>query len=74
MPYFKNADLPERVRKALPAHAQLIYRKAFNAAWKGYADPAKRKRGGSREEVANRVAWAAVKHIYVKKGTRWVKQ
>lgn len=74
MPYFENADLPERIRNALPVHAQLIYRKAFNNAWRQYADAAKRKRGGSREEVANRVAWAAVKRSYEKKGTRWVKQ
>ena len=74
MPYFENADLPERIRKVLPAHAQRIYRKAFNNAWKQYADPAKRKRGGSREEVANRVAWAAVKRVYEKKGMRWVKK
>lgn len=74
MPYLENANLPTRIRKALPAHAQLIYRKAFNNAWKQYADAAKRKRGGSREEVVNRVAWAAVKRVYEKKRTRWVKK
>lgn len=74
MPYAASADLPAPIRKALPAHAQLIYRKAFTNAWRQYADAAKRKRGGTREEVANRVAWAAVKRKYQKRGTRWVRK
>jgi cation transport regulator len=40
-----------------------------------YQNPEKR-RGGKREsaeEVAHRVAWAAVKKKYKKEGTEWVK-
>ena len=63
MPYRINADLPESVRHALPAHAQDIFREAFNAAWEEY---------GGREDTAFRVAWAAVKKRYRKSGDRWI--
>jgi cation transport regulator len=66
MPYDSNDDLPDPVRNVLPEHAQTIYRKAFNNAWDQYADPEDRTRGGTREEAAHRVAWAAVKHEYEK--------
>ncbi|MDI3261757.1 MAG: ChaB family protein [Fulvimonas sp.] len=66
MPYARIADLPESVRRHLPPHAQEIYLEAFNHAWETYADPAKRRGGASREEVAHRVAWAAVEHVYRK--------
>jgi len=72
MPYKTNSDLPEPVRHVLPAHAQDIYREAFNSAWKQYADPLARRDEASREEVAHRVAWSAVKQKYTKKGERWV--
>lgn len=66
MPYFTNEDLPPSVRNHLPDHAQDTYREAFNHAWEHYAsDP-------RQEEVAHRVAWAAVKKTYVKLGTEWV--
>lgn len=66
MPYESNADLPDRVRHGLPPHAQSIYRESFNHAWQTY-------RGDPRhEEIAHRVAWAAVKKLYVKSGARWV--
>lgn len=66
MPYFVNEDLPPAVRRHLPEHAQEIYREAFNHAWEEYAaDP-------RREEIAHRVAWAAVKKRYTKAGTEWV--
>lgn len=55
MPYAINADLPPRVRDHLPEHAQDIFREAFNHAWAQYADDVR------REEIAFRVAWAAVK-------------
>lgn len=57
MPYQKLDDLPESVRDHLPRHAQEIYRAAFNSAWDEY---------NHDEERAFRVAWAAVKHEYVK--------
>jgi cation transport regulator len=66
VPYLHDSDLPESVRRHLPAHAQEIYRKAFNAAWDEY-------RGRQDHEgLAHRVAWAAVKKVYVKQGNEWV--
>ncbi len=66
MPYETNTELPDPVRHSLPQHAQSIYREAFNHAWQTY-------RGDPRhEEIAHRVAWAAVKKLYVKSGGHWV--
>ena len=36
MPYATNDDLPARVRRVLPEHAQDIYRAAFNDAGARY--------------------------------------
>lgn len=72
MPYRSNADLPLDVRNVLPVHAQDIYRAAFNSAWTEYGDPSKRRDNASQEEVAHKVAWAAVKAKYEKKGAVWV--
>lgn len=66
MPYARNEDLPESLRESLPAHAQDIFRAAFNNAWAEYATRS------DREAVAHRVAWAAVKRRYRKAGDRWV--
>lgn len=66
MPYQHTNDLPESVREHLPAHAQEIYRAAYNNAWTEYDDPHRRRSGESREEVAHKVAWAAVKQEYEK--------
>ena len=68
MPYATNDDLPPRIAKTLPPHAQDIFRSAFNSAWVSYGqkDPAR------REEIAHRVAWAAVKTRYRKLSGRWV--
>jgi cation transport regulator len=66
MPYFTTDDLPSSIRNHLPEHAQDIYKEAFNHAWEEYAsDP-------RQEEIAHRVAWAAVKRAYVKIGTAWL--
>lgn len=66
MPYLTNDDLPPSVRSHLPGHGQDIYREAFNHAWDEYAgDP-------RQEEIAHRVAWAAVERVYMKLGDRWV--
>jgi cation transport regulator len=59
MPYATNEDLPAPVRRALPRHAQDIYRAAFNNAFARY--------GAEREAVAHRIAWAAVKRRYVQR-------
>jgi cation transport regulator len=68
MPYFFNADLPAPVRKPLPEHAQDIYRSAFNHAYTAHA-------GESRqEEIAHRIARAAVKRSYVKQADTWVRR
>jgi cation transport regulator len=67
MPYATERDLPLSVSAHLPLHAQEIYRAAFNSAWEEYAD-----RGERREEIAHRVAWAAVKRLFRKQGKDWV--
>lgn len=74
MPYNEIHDLPENIRNILPPHAQDIYREAFNNAFKEYKDPDKRYKGGSKEEVAHRVAWSAVKKKYHKKNNKWVEK
>lgn len=68
MPYYaSNEDLPLLVRELLPEHGEDIYRKAFNSAWEEYADPSERRDPEeSREEVAHKVAWAAVERVYAK--------
>ncbi len=78
MPYYDNLkDLPERVRSNLPEHAQHIFVEAFNNAWEQYKEPEKRRGGQkqSREEVAFKVAWAAVEEEYKKdESGKWVKK
>lgn len=66
MPYSSVSDLPDSVRDNLPKHAQDIYKEAFNSAWKDYKDPDDRRGDASREEVAHKVAWSAVKKKYKK--------
>ena len=66
MPYKKLTNLPDRVRKHLPKHAQEIFKKAYNNAEKQYDDPKKRKDGSSKIETTNKVAWSAVKKEYEK--------
>ncbi|PIN76547.1 cation transport regulator ChaB [Candidatus Woesearchaeota archaeon CG10_big_fil_rev_8_21_14_0_10_36_11] len=75
MPYNTNNDLPKRVRNNLPQGAQTIFRKVFNESYIKYADPIKRKRNDSLEEVCNKVAWFVVKKKYAKrKDGIWVKK
>lgn len=66
MPYDRLSALPASVREHLPKHAQEIYKEAFNSAWEHYADADDRRGDDSREEVAHKVAWAAVKDGYAK--------
>ena len=56
MPYASNTELPQRIRKTLPRHAQDIFRAAFTAAYERY--------GAKQEPRAFRIAWAAVKRNY----------
>jgi cation transport regulator len=66
MPYRSNSDLPPSVRNHLPAHAQDIYREAFNHAYAAHAGES------DREERSHKIAWSAVKRSYIKQGDAWV--
>ncbi len=74
-----GAGLAPRTRKAidtLPVHARHIYTKAHKNALKQYKSPPKRRGGKSRsrEQVAHKVAWSAVKKAgYRKEGDGWEK-
>lgn len=72
-----SSALSARTRKAidtLPSHAQHIYTKAHKNALKQYHSPSKRRGGKrqSKEQIAHKVAWSAVKKEYKKKGDKWV--
>ena len=64
MPYTNNEELPRSIRAHLPSHAQSIFRAAFNNALGEYGE----------ESRAFRVAWAAVKRRYEKRGEQWVEK
>jgi len=66
MPYKNTGELPDSVQDTLPKHAQDIYLAAYNNALEQYEDPKKRQGKASLEEVAHKVAWAAVKKEYKK--------
>jgi len=59
-------DLPKGIED-LPEHAKEIYRKAHNNAFEQYKDSMKRGGRATLEEVAHKVAWAAVKKQYEEK-------
>jgi cation transport regulator len=66
-PYTSIQELPESVQKALPVHGQEIFLKAVNNAWEQYKEPKERRNPKeTREEVAFKVAWAAVEQVYEK--------
>jgi cation transport regulator len=74
-----SSALSSRTRKAiddLPSHAQKIYREAHKNAVKQYSNPSKRRGGNqqSKEQIAHKVAWSAVKKEYKKKGEKWVQK
>ena len=75
----KDKQISARTKKqidCLPEHAQHIYKKAHASAIEQYQNPEKR-RGGKRqnaEQVAHKVAWAAVKKENKKKGNEWVRK
>ena len=56
MPYSNRDELPDQVKDNLPAHAQDIYKEAFNSALDQYKD----------ESQAHATAWSAVKKKYSK--------
>ncbi len=75
----KEEELSEATEKRidqLPEHAQHIFKKAHASAVEEYQEPDKRRGGKkqSAEEVAHKVAWAAVKIEYEKDGEKWVKK
>jgi cation transport regulator len=64
MPYANRSELPDSVKDNLPAHAQDIYKEAFNSAWDQY---------DHEESRAHRVAWGAVEKKYHKNESgQWV--
>lgn len=76
-PYKTIKDLPEPVQRALPFHAQEIFLNAVNAAWEQYRESKERRDPkDTREEVAFKVAWAAVEKVYEKdpRSNRWKKK
>lgn len=72
MPYKALSDLPDSVRNVLPHKAQEIYQAAYNNAWEEYADEDDRRGSDSRETVASKVAWSAVKKKFEKTEEGWV--
>jgi len=70
MPYDTNEELPLAVKAHLPAHAQDIFRESFNSAWQSYGQ----SQPLEREQIAFRVAWAAVKLRYQKTGDAWTEK
>jgi cation transport regulator len=77
----KSTKLSTRTKKqidSLPEHAQEIYKKAHANALDQYRKPEKRRggKGQSAEQVAHKVAWAAVKDKdkYEKEGDRWIER
>ncbi len=72
MPYDDVNELPKSVRNPLPKNAQKIFLAAFNNAWEQYADEEERQGNDSRETVAMKVAWAAVKKKYKKENDEWI--
>ena len=75
MPYSKIEDLPDNITSHLPKRAQKIYLEAFNNAYEQYKDPKKRRDNSSREVIAHKVAWNAVKKSYYKnEKDKWVKR
>ena len=75
----RNTRLSARTRKqidSLPVHFQHIFKKTHDSAVEQYQDPEKR-RGDSRQSAkvpAHKVAWAAVKKKYMKKGVKWLRK
>ena len=57
------SDITKERIDELPAHAQEIFKEAHSSALEQYKDPDKRRGGKkeSKEEVAHKVAWSAVK-------------
>ena len=71
------SDITKKRIDELPSHAQEIFKEAHSSALEQYKDPDKRRGGKkqSKEEVAHKVAWSAVKKKYEKgKDDEWIKK
>ena len=57
------SDITKERIDELPSHAQEIFKEAHSSALEQYKNPDKRRGGKkeSKEEVAHKVAWSAVK-------------
>lgn len=65
MPYSNIDQLPPAVRNNLPAPAQRIFVKAFNAKYAELDED-------ESEVSAFKIAWAAVKRTYEKRDGKWI--
>jgi cation transport regulator len=74
MLYEQISDLPATVQDSLPEQAQEIYRQAYNRAYRMYANPWSRRGAASQAEIANKIAWRAVKEKYQKDNGQWVRR
>jgi len=66
MSYESNTDLPAKIAKVLPDHAQDIYREAYNDAYDEIKQPVGDKDEVGRDDSAARLAWEAIKDNYHK--------
>lgn len=68
-------DLPDTIQDTLPAEAQEIYLKTYNKAWENYAEE-EEPGEQSREAVAHRDAWTAVKKefVFIESKERWYRK
>ena len=69
MPYHRNDELPESVKGALPVNAQDIYRSAFNHVWQECRSSTAVT--VPTDQVAHKVAWAAVRRRFEQIGNSW---
>lgn len=74
MRYESTNDLPDTVRDVFPQGAQEIYLEVYNKVWDSHTGDSSDNM--SRDSVAHRQAWAAVKREYVKDDVtgQWYRQ
>jgi CBS domain-containing protein/cation transport regulator ChaB len=72
-PYRSIGELPGEIKFQLPKAAQQAYLDAYNSALIELQDPSKPPETPAEiKKSASKVAWAAVKQRYQKKGDEWV--
>lgn len=59
-----NKRIPDTVQRTLPRLARAIYRAAFQKAYDEYMFLQDRLDDANRKEMADRIAWRKVKHLY----------